>query len=180
MSIQATANTIRDSIHHAATGAGGEQLLSVTIVALSDSHAHTIHELPPALILALQAADVIVHAGDHTEMSLLQELKQMAEVVAVAGNMDSTTLKLQLPHRQLVTVNGRLVGVAHGSGAPAGIAERVRALFPEKVDLIVFGHSHVQFSAVVEGTLMVNPGTARHGYATITIGEDLVAKLIST
>jgi len=180
MSIQTTANTIRYSIRHAATRAAREQFLSVTVVALSDSHARSIHELPPALILALQSADIIIHAGDHTEMSLLQELRQMGEVVAVAGNMDSTALKFQLPHRQLVTINGRMVGVAHGSGAPTGIAGRVRALFLEKVDLIVFGHSHVQFCAAVDDTLMVNPGPAQKGYATITIGEEVAAELIST
>ena len=154
--------------------------MGTRIVALSDSHARSIQELPAALREALTRADTIIHAGDHTEMSLLQELRAIGEVIAFAGNMDSTPLKIHLPPRQLVTLAGRLVGIAHGSGAPTGIAERVRALFPETPDLIVFGHSHVPFKGVVEATMMVNPGPARDGYASILIGVDIVVDLVST
>jgi len=157
-----------------------ERKISLTIVALSDSHASTIRELPPQLLVALRTADVIVHAGDHTEVSLLDELKAMGEVVAVAGNMDSMALKMRLPMRQLVSVGGKTVGVTHGSGAPGGIAQRVRASFPEKPDLIVFGHSHVPFSGMVSDILMVNPGPATRGYAVIMVGKELTAELIST
>ncbi len=154
--------------------------MSVTIVALSDSHTTTVQKLPSALRTALAAADIIIHAGDHTEAFLLEELRAMGQVVAVAGNMDSLSLKMSLPARQLFTVNGRSVGVTHGSGAPFGIARRVRTLFPEDPDLIVFGHSHVAFNELVDGVLMVNPGPATHGYALITIGEEVSAQLRST
>ncbi len=154
--------------------------MSVSIIALSDSHTTTVNDLPVPLREVLQQADLIVHAGDHTELSLLEELKQQGQVIAVSGNMDSAELKARLPHRQIVTVNGKTVGVAHGSGAPAGIAERVRALFPENPDLIVFGHSHVPFNDTVDGTLMVNPGPANRGYATIQVGEHVSIQLIST
>jgi len=154
--------------------------MSVTVVAMSDSHATTLRELPARLCSALGKADIIVHAGDLTEMSLLLELRATGQTVAVAGNMDSTALKVHLPHRQLVTISGKLVGIVHGSGAPSGITERVRVQFPENPDLIVFGHSHVPFSGVVDGVLMVNPGPAGRGYASITIGEELAAELVST
>ncbi len=154
--------------------------MALTIIALSDSHSTTLSQLPPQLRAALQQADVIVHAGDYTEASLLDELRTMGEVVAVSGNMDSMAIKLQLNRRQLVTLEGKTVGVAHGSGAPAGIEERVRMLFPEDPDLIIFGHSHVPFSGVVNGALMVNPGPASEGYAMITLGNELTARLIST
>jgi uncharacterized protein len=150
------------------------------IVALSDSHARSVQELPAELRAALEQADTIIHAGDHTEMSMLHELRAMGDVIAVAGNMDSMPLRIYLPQRQLVTLSSRLVGIAHGSGAPTGIVERVRALFPENPDLIVFGHSHVPFKGVVEGTLMVNPGPARDGYAAIAIGTDIAVDLVST
>jgi len=153
--------------------------MNTTIIAVSDSHAATLRELPARLAGALRRADIIVHAGDLTEMSLLLELRDTGQTVAVAGNMDSTAVKIHLPHRQLFTVNGRTVGVTHGSGAPTGIAQRVRALFPENPDLIVFGHSHVPFTGVVDGVLMVNPGPASSGYARIGIGEEVSAQLVT-
>ncbi len=154
--------------------------MPVTLIALSDSHATTTRQLPPQLLAALGKADIVVHAGDFTETSVLDELIATGKVVAVAGNMDSTALKLRLPQRQVVTVGGKTVGVVHGSGAPGGLPQRVRALFPEAPDLIIFGHSHVPFSGIIEGALMVNPGPAKDGYAVVTIGEQLTAKLVRT
>ncbi len=149
-----------------------------TIVALSDSHTSTLSKLPAALRQALEGADLIIHAGDHTESSLLDELKQLGDVLAVAGNMDSTAIKVQLPRRQLVTFGGKTIGLTHGSGAPWGIAQRVRKTFPEDPDLIVFGHSHVSFTRVVAGVLMVNPGAARSSYAVIRLGEEIEAEIV--
>jgi uncharacterized protein len=154
--------------------------VAVTIIALSDSHASTIRQLPQQLADALRTADVIIHAGDHTEMSLFDELRAIGEVAAVAGNMDSTALKARLPHRQLLSIGGKTVGIVHGSGAPAGIVQRVRALFPENPALIVFGHSHVPFIGVEDGVLMVNPGPAATGYAVITVDVKATAQLMPT
>jgi len=150
-----------------------------TIVALSDSHAANLNKLPPGLLRALQDADLIVHAGDHTEMSLLQELRQTGKVIAVAGNMDSTAIKIELPHRQLFTFGGITVGATHGSGAPMGIATRVRQMFPEDPDLIIFGHSHVPFNKIVDETHMVNPGPASGSYAVITINDGIHARVVT-
>ena len=149
-----------------------------TIVALSDSHCAGISALPLQLRQALGTADIIVHAGDHTERAVLDELKALGQVVAVAGNMDSIALKVLLPLRQLFSAGPASVGVVHGSGAPRGIAERVRTVFPEDPDLIVFGHSHVQLDEMLNGTRMVNPGPAASGYAVITIDQGIDVELV--
>ncbi|MBN1151780.1 MAG: metallophosphoesterase family protein [Dehalococcoidia bacterium] len=153
--------------------------MGVEIIALSDSHAAALRELPITLVEAIHTADIIIHAGDHTEMSLLEQLRGIGQVVAVSGNMDSTSIKLQLPHRQLVSVNNKTIGVTHGAGAAAGISRRVRQLFPENPDAIVFGHSHVPFCEVVDGVLMVNPGSAHNSYARITVDDKVTAEVIT-
>ncbi|MFC2008830.1 metallophosphoesterase family protein [Chloroflexota bacterium] len=152
--------------------------MTQTIVALSDTHEATLGRLPAALHDALASADLIVHAGDHTAMTVLEELRALGAVVAVAGNMDSTPIKISLPARQLFTFGGRKVGVAHGSGPPWGITERVRRLFPENPDLIIFGHSHVPFTGTVEGSYMVNPGPGRQSYAVIKVGTEIRASVV--
>jgi len=152
--------------------------MGITIVALSDSHTSTLSKLPAALRQALENADLIIHAGDHTESSLLDELKQLGDVLAVAGNMDSTAIKVHLPRRQLATFDGKTIGLTHGSGAPWGIAQRVRETFPEDPDLIIFGHSHVSFIGVVAGVMMVNPGPAHNSYAEIRLGEEIEAEIV--
>ena len=152
--------------------------MSTTIVALSDSHCATVQALPQKLQQALRAADIIVHAGDHTERNLYDELAALGAVVAVAGNMDCTALKVLLPLRQLFSAGETQIGVVHGSGAPHGIAERVRALFPEGPEVVIFGHSHVQFDGVLDGSRMVNPGPAASGYAVIRIGDAVEVELV--
>jgi len=56
--------------------------------------------------------------------------------------------------------------------------DRVRKTFPEDPDLIVFGHSHVSFTGVLAGALMINPGPARSSYAVIRLGEELEAEIV--
>lgn len=152
--------------------------MCVTIIALSDTHAATLAALPGRLLGCLREADIIIHAGDLTEMSLLDELRAVTQVVAVSGNMDSTALKLHLPYRQLFSAGGKTIGVHHGAGSRSGIEQRVRALFPEEPDLIVFGHSHVPFCGMVDGVLMLNPGPAAKGYARVEIGTRVTARVI--
>ncbi|MFW6056605.1 MAG: metallophosphoesterase family protein [Chloroflexota bacterium] len=149
-----------------------------TIVALSDSHATSLSSLSPALRDALKGADVIVHAGDQVESTVFEELKASGNLIAVAGNMDSTALKVALPVRQLFTAEGKTIGVTHGSGAPRGIQQRVRALFPENPDIIIYGHSHVAHAGTVNGSLMVNPGPAASSYAVVTIAGDVTAHIV--
>jgi len=152
--------------------------MSTTIIALSDTHEASLKRLPASLRAALERADVVVHAGDITEMTLLQELRAINDTIAVAGNMDSTAIKIALPARQLFTFAGKRVGIVHGSGAPSGIVERVRRLFPENPDLIIFGHSHVPYNGVLQGSQMVNPGPGRQSYATITVLRDRIETAI--
>ncbi len=153
--------------------------MSTTILALSDSHCTGVRDLPPRLQQALREADIIVHAGDHTERAVHEELKTMANVVAVAGNMDSSALKVLLPLRQVFSAGAARIGVVHGSGAPHGIAERVRAMFPEDPDIIVFGHSHVRFDGMLQGSRMVNPGPAASGYAVIRISTSVDVEMVT-
>jgi len=152
--------------------------MSQTIIALSDTHEATLSVFPKTLREALAGADLIIHAGDHTAMALLDELRALGPVTAVAGNMDATAIKVALPARQLFRFAGKMVGVVHGSGAPWGISERVRRLFPENPDLIVFGHSHVPFIGIVDGSLMVNPGQGRQSYAVIDVRSDMEARIV--
>jgi len=149
-----------------------------TIAALSDSHTASLSTLPIGLRRALEHADIIVHAGDETESTVLEELKSLGQVIAVAGNMDSTALKLTLPTRVVFAAGNHTIGVTHGSGAPSGIQHRVRALFPEQPDVIVYGHSHAAYVGTLDGSLMVNPGPATTSYALITIKRDVAARIV--
>ena len=88
-------------------------------------------------------------------MAVLEELRELAPVKAVAGNMDQPEVKVVL--LQQLTVEG---GQAHRDhprvGPPIGVEEGSFRF--SGMDVIVFGHTH---KALVEreGTLLVNPGS---------------------
>lgn len=87
----------------------------------------------------LVAADVILHAGDITDVAILDALAEHAPVHAVLGNNDHG---LELPERLALTIEGCTFGLVHDSGPAAGRTARLRRWFPA-ADVVVFGHSHL-------------------------------------
>lgn len=103
----------------------------------------------------------VIHAGDIIDLSVLTILKQFGEVYSVSGNMDPGTVRSSLPEKIVVKLADFNIGVIHGSGGPDGLSLKVRGKFyQEKVDCIVFGHSHQPYDRVEDGILMFNPGSA--------------------
>jgi len=144
---------------------------------ISDTHAQTMEDIPLAIMEALEDVDFIIHAGDFAERVVLEGFREIGEVKAVYGNMDSGELKRMLPDKRIIDVEGRQVGLVHGSGGPWGMAERVRPLFGD-IDVIIFGHSHLSFNEYIRGTLMFNPGRARDSFGILTIEKEIKAEIL--
>jgi len=144
---------------------------------ISDTHVKTVNELPATIVTALAGVDLIVHAGDFTEMPVLEGLRRLGTVKAVCGNMDSSELKRTLPQKELFVVGRKKVGLIHGWGGPWGIAKRVREMFSD-VDIIIFGHSHQPCNEYISGSLLFNPGRARDSFGLLTIDDEVRAEII--
>jgi uncharacterized protein len=126
----------------------------------------------------LVTADVVLHAGDITDLSVIEALVDAAphvDVHVVAGNLDD---RLDLPHRLELDIGGCAVALVHNSGSTSGRRRRLRRWFPN-ADLVVFGHSHVPWYEVdvrpSDGHMQhhVNPGSAvlRRRATTCTIAR---------
>jgi len=144
---------------------------------ISDTHVKTLDKLPVTIITALAGVDLIIHAGDFTELPVLEGLRQLGAVKAICGNMDSSELKRILPQKELFVVNRKKVGLIHGWGAPWGIADRVKGMFGD-VDIIVFGHSHQPCNQYIGGSLLFNPGRASDSFGLLTIDDEVRAEII--
>ncbi len=118
-------------------------------------------ELGPKLARALGRVDLILHAGDLVNMSVLDAL-EAPEVLAVAGNMDDHVVTHSLPAKRIIQVEEIRIGLIHGWGSPMGLSGRVMKEF-EEVDVIVFGHSHRPTNIVKNGILLFNPGSYGRG-----------------
>jgi putative phosphoesterase len=151
------------------------------IAVLADTHVNRLEHLPKKIIDALSTVDLIIHAGDFTDLQLLEELKQLREVKAVHGNMDSRELKTVLPVKEIVEIENKRIGITHGSGGPWGIEERIRKMFePDQIDIIVYGHSHRSQNKVINDILFVNPGKATDSFGILTIDGGAKGEIISS
>jgi putative phosphoesterase len=117
----------------------------------------------------------ILHAGDISIPRVLVDLNRIAPVIAVQGNRDWYRLS-RLPRKLDLSYEGVSIGLTHGHGSlwdylldkahylVFGIQEeryirRVIGAFPH-VQVIVFGHTHLQLNARMDGKLLFNPGSA--------------------
>jgi len=130
---------------------------------ISDTHGL----MRPEALAALSGCDHILHAGDVGEDQVLDELRGVAPVTAVRGNVDTGACGLRLPESALVRFAGVTVFLIHD-------VLRLR-LDPQEegIDVVVCGHSHAALNETIHGVLRFNPGSAgpRRFDRPVTIGR---------
>jgi putative phosphoesterase len=142
---------------------------------VADTHiGEWVAELPDAVLDALAGVDVILHAGDITDLAVLERLATVAPVVAVQGDHDRAA-GIVLPRARVVEVAGYRIGLTHGRRARPvevacavasavvgravliGFRRALRRRFRD-VDAIVFGHLHLPITRWDGGILYFSPG----------------------
>lgn len=127
---------------------------------ISDTHIpERATKLPEQFLKQIQPQDLILHAGDFTKLEVLEQLKKLGKVYAVWGNMDDGNIKKLLPETEIFEMEGKKIGIYHGYGAPEGLEKKVYDKFNQKLDVIVFGHSHTPYNQKLNDCLMFNPGS---------------------
>lgn len=136
------------------------------IGAVADTHLFNFNQADLAVQFFQQTiekyfkeVDYILHAGDVGDWQVIKWLSQLAPTKAVWGNMDEPLLRKILPSQLVLEIKQMKIGLTHGWGAPEGIIQRVQEVFTEKLDCLVFGHTHQPFHQIIEETLFFNPGT---------------------
>ncbi len=127
-------------------GAPMERLIGV----LSDTHGL----LRPEVKEKLRGCELIVHAGDVGNQSVLDELQKIGTIVAVRGNVDRGPWADALREWELIEFHGRTILLIHN------IAHLEWEPKSAKVDAVVYGHSHRASSQYTKGVLYLNPGSA--------------------
>jgi len=157
------------------------------IAVVSDTHMpHMAKYLPRKLVEGLQDADYILHAGDWTTLDVYDELQLFAPVDGVAGNNDGMEIVRKFGYAKIVAFGSKRIGIVHGHGAAGTTEERAYHAFKsEKVDCIIFGHSHVPVMKEIGGILMFNPGSPtdkrrqpQYSYGWLEISDKLKARHI--
>lgn len=128
---------------------------------LADTHLpRRARDLPPAVWEAVEAAAVVVHAGDWVEAALLDQLEDRSRrLVAVFGNNDGEQLRRRLPDVARDTIGGVRFAVVHETGDAKTRARHCDETYAD-ADVLVFGHSHIPWDSVTPGGLrLLNPGS---------------------
>jgi uncharacterized protein len=153
---------------------------------ISDTHIPLVMEtLPENVFTALQGSDVILHAGDVGDLWVLDELSQIAPVIAVHGNDESREAEEALPFLQTVSIAGHRIVITHGHYPdPAEeMAMRSDNTWESKLDrladfarqhgasIVITGHTHIPMHICWDGVTIINPGTPLYGNGT---GKQLI------
>ncbi len=108
--------------------------------------------------LARMHPDLIVHAGDIATQSVIDDLEEIAPVLAVRGNNDHGAFGAGLPMVAAIMCLGKTIRVVHGHGGRS--AKAVATEMAANADCVIYGHSHIPDVRSVGKALVVNPGSA--------------------
>jgi putative phosphoesterase len=117
---------------------------------ISDTHGL----LRDGALRAMQNTGHIIHAGDVGDPKILEDLKELAPVTAVRGNVDTAEWTSKLPPTAVVNIGAVQLYVLHD------VKELKPSSIPAGVSIIVSGHSHKPGQATRGGILYINPGSA--------------------
>jgi putative phosphoesterase len=122
----------------------------ISIGLISDTHGL----LRPEARAALKGVDHIIHAGDICNAEVLEQLAEIAPIVAVRGNNDRGDWANSLNTVETLDIGGVKVHVIHDLhefDAQAG---------KSGIQVVISGHSHKPSIKMEGGILFVNPGSA--------------------
>lgn len=130
----------------------------ITAGILSDTHLSAVTEaFRRQCATAFDRCDIIIHAGDLTDISILSIFKGK-EVHAVCGNMCNRNTRQSLPEESVIVLDGFVIAITHGAGPKHTVEDRVLLRYPEAA-CIVFGHTHIPVCHKYGDTLLFNPGS---------------------
>ena len=123
----------------------------VSIIGLiSDTHGLLRQEA----LVALAGSDLIIHAGDIGNSKIIEQLRAVAPVVAVRGNIDKGAWASQLPMTAVVQAGSALIYVLHD------IQQLDLDPVAAEFNIVISGHSHKPGRTEHAGVIYVNPGSA--------------------
>jgi putative phosphoesterase len=135
----------------------------LTIGVISDTHGL----LRPEAINTLHGSNHIIHAGDIGAPNILDNLRTIAPVTAIRGNIDRAIWARKLPATEVVELGGLSIYILHDL--------KELDLKPEAAGFaaVISGHSHVPKQETRRGVLYFNPGSAgpRRFRLPITVGK---------
>lgn len=153
------------------------------IAVISDTH---IHKHPEKIIELLNKnmkdADMIIDAGDYTDIRVLKILMNYKKFIGVYGNNNKSDIRNVIKEKEILKIERFKIGIFHGTGDEKAALESACNTFKSsKVDIIIFGHSHKPLITTRNKILVLNPGSftsrkngAWHSYIILEIAGNSI------
>ena len=144
-------------------------------------------DIPQKILKDFKGVDMIIHAGDLVDLSVLDKLKTVCkDTKAVWGNMDPYDVRKKLPVKEIIEIANYKIGVIHGYGHPNKLVDLMTEIFKnDNVNLVIFGHSHSALNEKRGNILYFNPGSPTdkifsvyNSYGIIEINNKIEARII--
>jgi putative phosphoesterase len=126
---------------------------------ISDTHLKSGDHLPAHFIDRVSREDIIIHLGDFISIEVVDFLRSLARLEAVSGNCDSPAIRNLFPSRKVIRPDNLEIGLIHGRGGIAETLSSVAREFVGKVDIALFGHTHMPHHSRSGRTVLFNPGS---------------------
>jgi uncharacterized protein len=133
---------------------------SKTVGLISDTHVPVRAKcIPKSVLNIFSNVDFIIHAGDLVQLEVVDELEQLAPVLAVHGNMDGPEVSGALPKINSLKLFDWKIGVIHDPGTSMGLRRMREVTKLNGFNVLVYGHTHTPTIRWEGKTLYVNPGS---------------------
>ena len=149
------------------------------ILVLSDSHKNTDSVLDA---IFLESPDLILHLGDNSkDCDAIEDEFPEITLRSVRGNCDYGFTGLPYDEFKL---EGKNFFMTHGHNfsVKTGLTGLIRTAVERNVDVLLFGHTHIQHYSVVDGIMVINPGSIGLGksYAVLDLENGEVSCELKT
>jgi len=131
-----------------------------TVGLISDTHIPVRARCIPKMVFKIfENVDFIVHAGDLVELAVIDELEQLAPVLAVHGNMDGPEVSGALPKLNSLKISDWKIGVMHDPSTLFGMGKMREIAKRNGFNVFVYGHTHNSNIKWEGKILYINPGS---------------------
>ena len=144
---------------------------------ISDTHMpERWKQLPDSVFTLFADVDVILHSGDVGELWVLDQLSELAPVVAVHGNDETDEAEAALPYLQTLSIAGHRLVLTHAhypdrKEEMASRTDEWQPKFERRIEfarihgasICIFGHTHIPMGFEQDGIWLINPGAIASG-----------------